>query len=131
MLGKVDAMAVIDSILDEELARLLTLQERLSKEHEALPRGTLVVKSKNGHHYAYRAYREGRRVITDYVGPELSIQVQHLSAALMERWENFGGGKGPCSRHSQAAKNDQCRMKWRYSPRFSELLRAWGYFQIS
>ncbi|MGO8693454.1 MAG: hypothetical protein ACLQMF_07230 [Rectinemataceae bacterium] len=78
-------MAVIDSILDEELARLLTLQERLSKEHEALPRGTLVVKSKNGHHYAYRAYREGRRVITDYVGPELSIQVQHLSAALMER----------------------------------------------
>lgn len=30
-------MAVIDSILDEELARLLTLQERLSKEHEALP----------------------------------------------------------------------------------------------
>ena len=75
-------MAVIDSVLEEELARLRALRERYAAEHAALPHGSVVIKIKSGHRYAYRAFREGRRVVTDYVGPEGSPQARQLAATL-------------------------------------------------
>jgi hypothetical protein len=78
-------MAVIDSILDEELARLLALRMRLAKEFAEFPSGTLVIKRKGRHQYAYRAYRKEGHVITDYIGPETSPQAQQLATALREK----------------------------------------------
>ena len=62
-------MAVMDSVLAEELDRLEALRAKFAAEVEALPAGTIVTKRKRGRPYAYRAYREGKRVRTDYIGP--------------------------------------------------------------
>ena len=78
-------MAVIDSVLEEELARLLALRADLAAERQKLPRGSLIIKKKGEHRYAYRAYREGHRVITDYVGPEASRQALQLAASFTKR----------------------------------------------
>jgi hypothetical protein len=78
-------MAVIDSVLKEELARLRALRARYAVERAALPNGSVIMKIKSGHRYAYRAYREGRRVVTDYIGPEASPQARQLAATLKKR----------------------------------------------
>ncbi|MGO9411990.1 MAG: hypothetical protein ACLQCB_14730 [Spirochaetia bacterium] len=78
-------MAVIDSILKEEIARLRSLRAHYAAKNAALPAGTLVIKKRNGRQYAYRAYREGSRVVTLYVGPASSPKVKKLSASLSQR----------------------------------------------
>ena len=78
-------MAVIDSVLREELQRLKALRARYASQLAEIPSGSVVMKMKSGHKYAYRAYRKGRRVITDYVGPEASPRVRHVVALLQKR----------------------------------------------
>jgi len=78
-------MAVMDSVLKEELDRLRALRARYAAERALLPHGSVVIKTKSGHPYAYRAYRKGHRVITDYVGPEASQQAKELAARLKKR----------------------------------------------
>lgn len=78
-------MAVIDSVLKEELQRLKTLRARYASQLARIPNGSVVMKIKSGHTYAYRAYRKGRRVITDYVGPEASSKVRKAVALLQKR----------------------------------------------
>jgi len=78
-------MAVIDSVLNEELSRLLALRARYAAERQALIRGSIIMKKKSGHNYAYRAYRKGNRVVTDYVGREASPQARKLAATIEKR----------------------------------------------
>lgn len=78
-------MAVIDSVLREELQRLKALRARYASQLAEIPSGSVVMKMKSGHRYAYRAYRKGSRVITDYVGPETSPGVKHVVALLQKR----------------------------------------------
>ena len=78
-------MAVIDSVLREELQRLKALRARYASELAKIPSGSVVMKLKSGHRYAYRAYRKGRRVVTDYVGPETSPVVRRAVALLQKR----------------------------------------------
>ncbi len=78
-------MAVIDSVLKEELQRLKSLRARYASQLARIPNGSVVMKTKSGHKYAYRAYRMGSRVITDYVGPEASSKVRKAVALLQKR----------------------------------------------
>ena len=78
-------MAVIDSVLREELQRLKALRARYASQLAEIPSGTVVMKVKSGHKYAYRAYRKGGRVITDYIGPESSPSVRHVVELLQKR----------------------------------------------
>ena len=78
-------MAVIDSVLREELQRLKALRARYASQLRKIPIGSVVVKLKSGHRYAYRAYRKGRKVVTDYIGPETSPRVKHVVALLQKR----------------------------------------------
>ena len=78
-------MAVIDSILKEELARLKALRARYSAQRAALPPGSVVLKKKGRRVYAYRAYRDGRRVVTAYLGPEASPKAKQFAAILGKR----------------------------------------------
>ena len=78
-------MAVIYSVLKEELERLLALRARATAERAALPHGSVVIKTKSGRRYAYLAHREGHRVVTDYVGPEASPHALQLAATLNKR----------------------------------------------
>ena len=78
-------MAVFYSVLREELQRLKTLRARYASQLAEIPAGSLVIKLKGGHRYAYRAYRKGNRVFTDYVGPEASPRARQAVALLNKR----------------------------------------------
>ena len=79
-------MAVIDSILKEEIARWLVASCALCwQKMQPSPRELSSSRKRNGRQYAYRAYREGSRVVTLYVGPASSPKVKKLSASLSQR----------------------------------------------
>jgi hypothetical protein len=78
-------VAVIDSVLREELQRLRALRARYASQLAEIPGGSVVLKTKSGHKYAYLAYRKGSRVITDYVGPEASPKARQVVALFQKR----------------------------------------------
>jgi hypothetical protein len=78
-------LAVFDSVLREELQRLKTLRARYASQLAEIPAGSVVIKLKGGHKYAYRAYRKGSKVVTDYVGPEESPRAKQAIALLHKR----------------------------------------------
>jgi hypothetical protein len=78
-------LAVLDSVLREELQRLKALRARYASQLAEIPSGSVVMKLKSGHRYAYRAYRKGRKVVTDYVGPEASPGARRAVALLQKR----------------------------------------------
>jgi hypothetical protein len=78
-------VAVIDSILKEEIARLRSLRAHYVAKNAAIPPGSVVIKQRSGRPYAYRLYRKGGRVVTLYIGPASSPKVKKLSASLSQR----------------------------------------------
>jgi len=78
-------MAIVDSILKEELSRLKALRARYSAQHASLLSGSVVLKKKGARLYAYRAYRDGRRVVTAYLGPQASPKAKEFAAILSKR----------------------------------------------
>jgi len=78
-------LAVLDSILREELQRLKALRARYVSQLAEIPSGSVVMKLKGRHRYAYRAYRKGHKVVTDYVGPEASPRARRAVALLQKR----------------------------------------------
>ena len=78
-------MPVVDSILKEELSRLKALRARYSAQHAALPPGSVVIKKKGKRLYAYRAYRDGQRVVTACLGPQASPRARQVAAILSKR----------------------------------------------
>ncbi len=56
--------------LEDELERNAHDQRALREEKESLPRGSIVVKQKNGKRYSYLQYRSGGKVKSKYLGVE-------------------------------------------------------------
>lgn len=80
-------MSTIQAVLKEDYERLQKLQKRYQKEIEALPSGSLSIKTRKGRKYAYRAYRENDKVRTDYVGTIDSDSVKEIKALIEKRKE--------------------------------------------
>lgn len=78
-------MAVMDSILAEELNRLESLRMRYVAEIASIPVGTIAIKIKRGRKFAYRAYRDSDRVRTDYIGAAESAKANEAIAASERR----------------------------------------------
>jgi hypothetical protein len=78
-------MTILDSILAEELSRLQTQVKHYHEELISLPAGTITLKTRNGKQYAYRAYRSGSRVCTDYIGNADSDAVHDAIRAAAKR----------------------------------------------
>lgn len=78
-------MAVLDSVLAEELSRLQSLARHYHEELIPLPAGTITLKTRNGKQYAYRAYRSGSRVCTDYIGSADSETAHNAIRAAARR----------------------------------------------
>ena len=78
---------IIDTILKEKI-RIEYMLERYRKIIDELPRGSLSEVSKNGQKYYYLKYREGKRVITKYLGkdagnvPALIDKRKHTEAMI-------------------------------------------------
>ncbi len=61
--------SVLKSVLEEELKRNLQKQRVFSDELNKYPKGSLVVVKIHGDQYLYRKFREGKKIISNYIGP--------------------------------------------------------------
>jgi hypothetical protein len=78
-------MAVLDYVLGEERSRLKRYQSHLEEDAAGLPKGSISIKIKSNHPYAYLTFREGGRVISKYIGPAESPAVSELSVKIGDR----------------------------------------------
>ncbi|MCR2035443.1 hypothetical protein [Adlercreutzia mucosicola] len=68
-----DETNIIRDTLLEELERNERSQVIYAREIAVLPRGSVTVRMRAGHPYCYLKFREGDKVITQYVGPEEKV----------------------------------------------------------
>jgi len=83
---------IIDTILKEK-TRIEYMLERYRKIIDELPKGTLSESNKNGQKYYYLKYREGKKVITKYLGKEpgempVLIEKRKHTEAMIKSLEN-------------------------------------------
>lgn len=77
---------MIREMLEEELDRNSRAQKAYEAERDSLPKGSVSVKRRGGREYCYLKYREGSRVVTDYVGVASKVEPE-LRAAVARRKE--------------------------------------------
>lgn len=84
-------MAVIFHVLKEEFERLQETEGAYSKAIAEMPRGTPRVQQRSNKKYLYLEYRDGDRVINEYVGPEDSDKANEVleQVAQRRRYENL------------------------------------------
>jgi len=63
-------MAILKDMLKEELDRLIRMENSYIQKINSLPKGSIVSKIINGKQYSYLVYRNGLKVITEYIRPE-------------------------------------------------------------
>jgi len=63
-----DIMLLLEEIVLQEKSRIKNMIMMYESEMFSLPRGVLVKKNINGNNYYYIQYREGKKVISKYVG---------------------------------------------------------------
>ena len=77
---------MIREMLEEELDRNSRAQEAYAAERDRLPRGSVAVKRRGDKAYCYLKYRDGSRIVTDYVGTAGKVEAD-LRAAVARRKE--------------------------------------------
>ena len=83
---------IIDTILKEK-TRIEYMLERYRKIIDELPKGSLSESNKNGQKYYYLKYREGKKVVTKYLGKEagdmpILIEKRKHTEAMIKSLEN-------------------------------------------
>jgi hypothetical protein len=78
-------MAVMDSILEEELERLETLKKQYMAKIAKMPQGSISIKIKRGGKYVYLAYRDGKNIRTDYIGRLGSPKANEITNRIEQR----------------------------------------------
>ncbi len=76
-------MSTIKAVLKDEYNRLKKLLKRYESDLLKLPPGSISIKNRNKHRYAYRAYRDNDTIKTDYIGPADSDKVKEEPAAFV------------------------------------------------
>ena len=72
----IDMDSVLKGVLEEELERNLQKQRVFSNELAKYPKGSLVVIRVHGDRYLYRKYRDGKKIISVYIGPINSVEAK-------------------------------------------------------
>jgi len=80
-------MGVIQSVLKEEFERLNSLQEKYRSDLKDFPKGTVSKRKRGRQVYLYLIYREGKKVITQYIGNLDSDKAQFIKQRLADRKE--------------------------------------------
>ncbi len=83
---------IIDTILKEK-NRIEYMLERYRKIIDELPKGSLSESNKNGQKYYYLKYRDGKRVVSKYLGKEPGdmlalIEKRKHTEAMIKSLEN-------------------------------------------
>lgn len=75
---------LIREMLEEELDRNMRAQATYAAERDSLPRGSVSVKTRGAKRYCYLKYRDGKRIVTDYVGIADAVE-DDLRARIEQR----------------------------------------------
>jgi len=78
-------MSVIFHVLKEELDRLIETESSYAKAIAAMPRGTPRIRQMRKNKYLYLEYRDGDRVIHDYIGPQDSEKATGVLEKIAQR----------------------------------------------
>jgi len=62
-------MSIFKGVMEDELERNLRKQDAFKKELASYSKGYLSICHINGIDYIYRKRREGKRIISEYIGP--------------------------------------------------------------
>ena len=73
-------MPIFQGVMEEELERNLRKQEAFKSELSAHPKGYLSVCHIGGADYVYRKHREGKRIVSIYIGLPGSEEVRKAEA---------------------------------------------------
>jgi hypothetical protein len=78
-------MAVIFHVLKEEFERLQETESGYAKAIANMPRGAPRMQQRRNKNYLYLEYRDGDRVIHEYVGPEDSDKAKEVLEQVEQR----------------------------------------------
>jgi hypothetical protein len=78
-------MAVIFHVLKEEFERLQETERGYSKAIAGMPRGTPSIHRRRDKSYLYLQYRDGDRIIQDYIGPHDSEKAKDMLQKVAQR----------------------------------------------
>jgi hypothetical protein len=78
-------MSVIFHVLKEEYERLVETEGSYTKAIAAMPRGTPRIRQMRKNKYLYLEYRDGKRIVHDYIGPQNSEKVKDVLAKVAQR----------------------------------------------
>jgi len=79
-------MNMLKEALREEQGRNTAMQDVYRRELQQLPRGSLVIKTSGNKEYCYLHFRDGNKVVSQYVGPA-EQHADRLRAQIAERKE--------------------------------------------
>ena len=77
-------MTIATQIIGKELERNERMIEEYANELLELPKGKLTLKKINSHCYYYLKYRDGKKVVTEYVGKDEG-DLEELAVLLEKR----------------------------------------------
>ena len=78
---------VIRSVFLDELERNKRLISRYEKEMEDLPKGSIFKRKIGNSEYIYLNYRDGKKVISKFIGKAEAVQLEELTEKLTHRKE--------------------------------------------
>jgi hypothetical protein len=78
-------MSVIFHVLKEEFERLVETEASYTKAIAAMPRGTPRIRQMRKKNYLYLEYRDGDKIIHDYIGPQESEKTKNMLEKIAQR----------------------------------------------
>ena len=72
------------NLIADEAKRIKALKESYEQQLSLLPKGTLRTRRRGKHEYYYLSFRDGEKVITDYVGKD-EKKINELRESLEKR----------------------------------------------
>ena len=78
-------MSVIFHVMKEEFERLQETETAYTKAISDMPRGTPRIQQRRNKNYLYLEYRDGDRVIHDYIGPQESDKAKEVLEQVAQR----------------------------------------------
>lgn len=63
-------MSLLENMILQEKQRIAFIIARYEKQLKELPKGSLVEKKVNNNNYYYLQYREGKKVVSSYIGKD-------------------------------------------------------------
>jgi len=84
VLGIMTCMNTLNDIIKQYKVQLLETKKKYYEQLKALPKGTLSVKKMGSGEYWYLKYREGKRIVTKYIG-KLSEKVVEIEKQIALR----------------------------------------------